>query len=112
VENDLVLQGRALGPAEVQQVQHLLASHPDWSRYRLSRELCQLWDWRAPNGQIQDMAARTLLLKLEQRRWISLPARRWASPNRMQHKTVPPVEPARIAGAGYKSLPSRSWSIP
>lgn len=101
MESNLVLQGRVLGSAQVQQVRQLLASHPDWSRYRLSRQLCQLWDWRAPNGQIKDMAARTLLLKLEQRGWIDLPARRWASPNRMRHKTVPPVEhtPQPIAGS-------------
>lgn len=107
MESNLVLQGRVLCPAELQQVRHLLASHPDWSRYRLSRELCQLWDWRAPNGQIKDMAARTLLLKLEQRGWISLPARRWASPNRMRHKSVAPVEhtPQPITGSLVQLAP-------
>jgi hypothetical protein len=35
------------------------------------------------------MAARTMLLKLEQRGWIVLPARRRASPNRMRHKQMP-----------------------
>ena len=39
-------------------------------------------------GQLKDMAARTLLLKLEQRGWLVLPPRRWASPNRMLHKRV------------------------
>ena len=44
-----------------------MGAHPDWSRYRLSRHLASLWDWRNPAGQLKDMAARTLLLKLEQR---------------------------------------------
>ena len=39
------------------------------------------------------MAARTLLLKLEQRGWIALPARRCASPNRMRHKRLPALDP-------------------
>jgi hypothetical protein len=34
------------------------------------------------------MAARTLLLKLAQRGWVTLPARRRPSPNRMRHKQI------------------------
>jgi hypothetical protein len=88
VENSQVIQGRVIGPGEVAQVRSLLATHPEWSRYRLSRELCQLWDWRSLTGQIKDMAARTLLLKLAQRGWVTLPARRRPSPNRMRHKQI------------------------
>lgn len=87
-ENELI-QGRLIWPADLAQVRDLLAVHPDWSRYRLSRELARLWDWRSASGQLKDMAARTLLLKLEQRGWIALPARRRASPNRMRHKRTP-----------------------
>jgi hypothetical protein len=53
--------------------------------------LCLLWDWRTATGRIKDMAARTLLVKLEQRGLVELPARRWASPNRMRHKRVAAV---------------------
>ena len=75
MEQSLVMQGRSLGPAELAQVRGLLAAHPDWSRYRLSRDLCRVWNWRSLTGQIKDMAARALLLKLEQRGWVALPAR-------------------------------------
>jgi len=88
VENSLVIQGRQIGPAELEQVRGLLAAHPDWSRYRLSRDLCRVWDWRSLAGQIKDMAARALLLKLEQRGLVALPARRRLSPNRMRHKQI------------------------
>jgi hypothetical protein len=50
--------------------------------------LCQVWDWRSLTGQIKDMAARTLLLKLEQRGLVTLPACRRPSPNRMRHKQI------------------------
>lgn len=95
MDNVLVLQGRRITAAELEQLQQLLGSHPEWSRYRLSVELCLLWNWRAPNGQLKDMAARTLLLKLEQRGHLRLPAKRRASPNRMLHKQVRPVGHAR-----------------
>jgi hypothetical protein len=39
VEKSLVIQNRPIGLAELEQMGALLADHPDWSRYRLSREL-------------------------------------------------------------------------
>lgn len=85
-----VIQGRQIGAAELDQVRHLLANHPDWSRWRLSQALATLWNWRNGTGQLKDMAARTLLLKLEQRGWIELPPRRSIPSNRMRHKHLPP----------------------
>jgi hypothetical protein len=63
-EAQVIIQGRAIGLGEVQQVRQLLAEHPDWSRWRLSRELAALWNWRNGAGQLKDMAARTLLLSI------------------------------------------------
>jgi hypothetical protein len=65
-----------MGSAEIAEIQALMAAHPRWSRYRLSRVLAQQWQWYAASGQLKDMAARTLLLKLEGRGLIALPARR------------------------------------
>jgi len=91
---EITLQGRRFGPRELEQVRSLVADHPDWSRYRLSRQLATLWQWYGLNGQLKDMAARTLLLTLEKRGWIELPLRRCASPNRMRHKRMTlPEEP-------------------
>jgi hypothetical protein len=69
-------------------LRNLLAHNPTCSRYKLSRLLCQSWDWRDPKGQLKDMAARALLLKLHQLGYITLPAKRRDSPNRMHHKKV------------------------
>ena len=82
------MQGRRIEPVEFLEVRELVANHPEWSRYRLSRELCVRWDWRTPTGQWKDMAARTLMLKMAERGWIQLPARRGLSPNR--HRLLPP----------------------
>ena len=105
----VTIQGRQIGPLELEQVRGLIAAHAEWSRYKLSRQLAELWDWRNPAGQLKDMAARTLLLKLEQRGWIKLPACRWASPNRMRHKAKPSLDVAAplapIVGALSGLLP-------
>lgn len=68
----VVIQGRTIGVEEMDLVRQLLVEHPDWSRTRLSRELCAAWAWHNERGQYKDMACRTLLLKFERRGWISL----------------------------------------
>ena len=72
------IQGRQIGGAEVAEVQGLIGENPRWSRWRLSRVLAERWQWRAASGQLKDMAARTLLVKLHGRGWIVLPERRGA----------------------------------
>jgi hypothetical protein len=54
----------------------------------LSEVLAREWDWRNAAGQLKDMAARSLLVKLAQRRWIQLPPRRWAATNRMRARVI------------------------
>ena len=75
-----------MGPDELGLVQHLLATEPGWNRSRLSRELCERWAWRNEAGRIKDMACRTLLLKLERRGLIRLPARQGPSPNARRNR--------------------------
>ncbi len=70
------IQGRDLCESDIAQICSLISSHPGWCRTQLSVELAQTWNWRSATGQIQDMAARSLLLKLERRGWITLPPRR------------------------------------
>jgi hypothetical protein len=89
------LQGRFVAPEQIEMVRHLIAEHPEWSRRRLSREVCERWSWRDPKGQLQDMAARALLLKLEARGLLVLPPRRRLPANRMRHKQLHPVAHAR-----------------
>lgn len=61
-----------------------MVSHPAWSQYKLSLELCLLWNWRNDKGRIKDIACRSLLRKLESRGNITLPARRRKPPQRMR----------------------------
>jgi hypothetical protein len=69
------MQGRELGAGDIALIRSLLDENPDWCRSRLSVELCARWDWRNALGRPKDMAARTLLLKLERAGHIRLPAR-------------------------------------
>jgi hypothetical protein len=70
------VQGRSVDEEHVTWLQKWIADHPEWSRKRLARELCQLWNWRDRLGQVKDFAARSFLLKLQAQGRIALPALR------------------------------------
>jgi hypothetical protein len=84
----MVMQGRRLSGADLELIRGLLGEHPQWCRSRLSVELCERWDWRNARGRIKDMAARTLLLKLERAGHIRLPARIHALERQVQELTA------------------------
>ena len=93
--NVLVIQGRAVGESELDLIRGLLSTHPGWNRTRLSRELCAHWSWRNALGRPKDMAARTLLLKLERSGQIRLPERQGLPPNARRNRRVAPVPPGQ-----------------
>ena len=83
MNDSLMVQGRKLDAEDILHIRQLIADNPDWSRRRLSEVLCGAWDWRNGSGRLKDMATRTLLIKLDARGLIQLPARRRAPSNRM-----------------------------
>jgi len=87
----MVIQGRELHAEDIGLIRSLLAEHRDWRRTRISEELCRRWDWRNGQGRFKDMAARTLLLKLERAGLIQLPERRGPSSNGSRNRTPPLV---------------------
>lgn len=90
----LLIQGRAIKPEDLSWIRQLISANPRWGRCQLSVHIAQQWDWRNAAGQLKDMAARTLLLKLERRGWLVLPARK--RPGTGNHKACqapPDLEP-------------------
>ena len=73
MQTERVIQGRCIADGDLELIRSLLAEHRQWNRTRLSRELCERWEWRNDKGRLKDMACRTLLLKLERRGLICLP---------------------------------------
>ena len=95
-----IIQGRRLSAADLAQIQTLLAENPSWHRTLLARELCAQWGWYNGTGRLNDMACRTLLLKLPTRGWIQLPPRQGPSVNDRRNR-----RPAQI---DYDERPLRS----
>ena len=89
---------REIGPHELALIRELIQSEGDRGRTYISKQLCQQWDWRLPNGQLRDIACRDLLRRLERRGLIQLP---------------PPLRAARRVGYKNKtSLPSDFVATP
>lgn len=91
--SSVIIQGREIGEPEIDLITGLLRANPGWNRTRLSRELCARWDWCNALGRPKDMAARTLLLKLERAGHVRLPERQAPSPNTRRNRRVEPVPP-------------------
>lgn len=106
-------QRRAITDAEVRGIQALIGEHPEWHRTRLSREVAERWQWYDATGRLKDMACRNLLLKLEQRGDLRLPARRRAPVNHRRGVDFQPVlhDTAPIAGALADLRPVRLITV-
>jgi hypothetical protein len=89
MEEKIEIQGLQLSQSDIEEISELISRYPNYSRYKLSRQLCEEWNWRSENGQLKDMASRSLLNKLEIKGYIKLPPKREKHPNlkRMKDKS-------------------------
>jgi len=70
---EMVVQGRRIRSGELAWLQAWIDEHPQWSRKRIARELCQHWQWVDGRGRLKDFAARSFLLKLAALGRVRLP---------------------------------------
>jgi hypothetical protein len=73
MEQGIQLQGRTFSADDIVFIRQLISDHPNWHRTRLSQELCRNWNWTNGKGNLKDMAARSLLRKLDAQGLITLP---------------------------------------
>lgn len=88
MEKEITLQGRRVTATDLCTIRDLIAAHPEWHRTRLSQELCRHWNWVNEKGCIKDMAARSLLRKLDGKGLIELPAPVRSANNRFRNRPI------------------------
>jgi hypothetical protein len=89
-----IYRGQHIGGAEVAFIRQLIRDRPELSRWKLSRELCEAWQWKQANGALRDMVCRGLLLALDRSGEIQLPPIRRRVRNRLAERARPePVIP-------------------
>jgi len=84
----MIIQGRRIAPKDIELIKKLINTNPSWGRTRLSKELCILWNLKSANGNLKDMACRSLLLKLEKQKLIKLPARKSGTNNAKRNSSI------------------------
>jgi hypothetical protein len=91
---------RAVTSEELAYIRYVLGAHPGWGRQALAVHLCQVWDWRRPDGTLNHRAGRNLLQRLAAQGLLPrLPPPR---PPRRPRGPPPPaaLSPAPAAGRG------------
>jgi hypothetical protein len=83
-------QGKTATTQEVEFINKLIAENPHDSRWKLSRKLCEAWNWVQPNGHLRDMVCRGFMLRLDEAGYIKLPPRKRIPNNPLAQRTRPP----------------------
>jgi hypothetical protein len=92
-----VYRGRSITSEEIAFIRQLILDRPELSRWKLSRELCEAWQWKQANGALRDMVCRGLLLLLHRTGEIELPPVRRLVRNRIAER----ARPARVGIEEY-----------
>jgi hypothetical protein len=87
-----VYRGRSITSEQIAFIRQLISDRPELSRWKLSRELCEAWQWKQANGALRDMVCRGLLLMLHRAGEIELPPVKRVVRNRIAER----ARPARV----------------
>jgi Druantia protein DruA len=85
----VVYRGREVSREDIAWIRQLLKDRPEWSRWKLSRELCETWQWKQANGALRDVVCRGLLLMLDRAGEIELPPVKRVVRNRIAERARP-----------------------
>lgn len=101
--------GRTFGPDELVAIRKLIDDHPRDNRAALSRMVCELLDWRRPDGRLKDMSCRVAMLRMQDDDLLALPlpTKRNGNGRRYQRRTLfaqPPAEAITVPAGALPEL--------
>ena len=85
----MVYRGRRIEAEDVAFLRDLIARHPGATRRKLSRLVCEAWEWRQANGALREMVCRGLMLWLHRAGQIELPPRKFTPRNPLAERRRP-----------------------
>ncbi len=87
--------GRDFSDSEMASVRKLIVDHPTARRAELSRLVCEILDWRRPDGRLKDMSCRVAMLRMQDDKLIQLPPPRNGNNNgKPYRRRTPQAEPS------------------
>src|SRR5256885_13334968 len=99
-------RGREVTAEDVTSIRQLIAENPGASRRRLSKKLCEAWQWKQANGALRDMVCRGMLLMLDRAGQIELPPVKFVPHNPLARRAPP--APLRIDRKHPASSPDQT----
>jgi hypothetical protein len=93
--------GRPFTIDELQTIRRLIEANPGSNRAQLSRQVCELFDWLKPNGELKDMTCRVAMLRMQADGLINLPAA----------QSRPPRQPKYLATAATDPQPTLTQPV-
>jgi len=67
-------RGRDFSDADIALIREIIEKNAGMNRLRLSRVVCERFDWRKPDGGLKEMACRVAMIQMNKDGVISLPA--------------------------------------
>ena len=103
---ELIYRGRHISPQQITSIIEMISGNTGISRWKLSRQLCEAWQWKQANGALCDMMCRSLLLQLERAGHIELPPVRRTTRNYLveRKRPEPVIADKRRVCASIKEL--------
>ena len=86
---EIKYQGRIATAQDIEFIKELIDKNPADSRRKLSKKICEAWNWVQPNGALRDMVCRGFLLQLHRAGYIKLPPRRVKPNNPLANRKRP-----------------------
>ena len=71
--DDVRYCGRVFTVSQMETIRTLIADIPRANRAQLSRRVCQILDWRRPDGRLKEMSCRVVMLCMHRDGLITLP---------------------------------------
>ena len=84
---NLIFRGRKFSYPEVELIKNLINRYPNITRRKLSKMICELINWKQPNGILKDRACRDALLRMNEKGIIDLPPIR-TNPRRKRRRAI------------------------
>lgn len=107
----LRIRGRQFSAAELLRIRAVVHECAEAHRFALSKKVCEVLDWRQPNGRLKDRACRDVLARLHELGFLRLPPPRRAAVRRRRVLFTPQTAPRAVLAMHPRDIDGASLSM-
>lgn len=88
ISKEITFSGRVFSKSDIEIIREVIADFPDLSINELAKTICELLEWRRPNGGLKSHECRLFLNRLQTQGLVCLPATRDTAPRHSRRVEV------------------------